>query len=357
MSKFHYRIATAAPLLLLSTLALTACATQQAWSPELEDARDTFQQISADKIVTSLAAKEMQEAEMQLNKAQAASDQFRPQEVVKHEANLAKLRVLVAQQRARSLSANHSLQLAMGQAPLLSEDVVLAASPAAPMEEPVMAAALPGDTVTSQLAVLTAQVAALQTLLQNQNSAVQPTVTATEVTPIEVPAQSKVNSTTMVDAPIELEPQLAAALPEQPVALRSAERLQEELSAINAKASSRGMSLTLGERYFAQGTARLWSGRAARHLDNVAAILSENPSLNLAVEAHLDTSADSGFDLSVDRAVSIKSALVLRGIKSDRIEAVGFGDSRPVADNTSPLGRLQNRRVELVFPNVPVADL
>ncbi len=365
MFKTNYHKATAAPLLLLGMLTLNACATKKVWSPELEDARDTYQQISADKIVASLAATELQEAEIQLQKAQAASDQYRTQEVVRHEAQLAKIRVLVAQQRARALSANHKLQLTLGQQPLLSEAVVLAALPT-PQAEPVMAAALPADAATdnvaAQLAALTAQVAALQAQLQNR--ADQPAVNQTAMTP----APAAMGATSMaapaaepeapnMDAPIKLKPQIAAALPESAASrlLPSPDRLHQELRAINAKAGSRGMSLTLGERYFAQGTARLWSGRAARHLDNVAAILSENPSLQLDIEAHTDnqSSEQSNFDLSVDRAVSIKSALVLRGIKSNRINATGYGDSRPVADNASPLGRLQNRRVELVFPNVP----
>ena len=61
-------------------------------------------------------------------------------------------------------------------------------------------------------------------------------------------------------------------------------RLREELRAMNARPSDQGMSLVLGERYFENGSARLWSGRAARHLDNVAAVLSENPELRLDVE-------------------------------------------------------------------------
>jgi len=134
----------------------------------------------------------------------------------------------------------------------------------------------------------------------------------------------------------------------------SAGQVKQQLLAINAKPSTQGMSLILGDRYFDQGTARLWNGRAARHLDNVASILSKHSELILKIESHTDNAldADSNYDLSIDRAMSIKSALVLRGIDESRIDTQGFGHTKPVAANSDPIGRLQNRRIELIFPNV-----
>ena len=48
------------------------------------------------------------------------------------------------------------------------------------------------------------------------------------------------------------------------------------------------------------------------------------------------------------RAEAVRSYLVSHGIASDRITAVGHGKSDPVADNASPEGRADNRRVEIV---------
>jgi len=95
--------------------------------------------------------------------------------------------------------------------------------------------------------------------------------------------------------------------------------------------------------------------RAARHLDNVANVLKKNPAVGLFIEGHTDDQATAvnSQDLSVNRAISIKSELVLRGVNADRISTRGFGHPRPIAENDTPLGRLQNRRVELIFPVSP----
>ncbi|OED39120.1 hypothetical protein AB833_16395 [Chromatiales bacterium (ex Bugula neritina AB1)] len=381
-----------APLIILGALTLSACAAKQVWVPELDEARNAYEQISQDTVVSSLALEELQAAQQQLAAAEAASDQFKKAEQIRHEAKLARLRALVAQQRARALSANHSLQIAMGQQPLLPEDRIAAATvTTSPVEEfanleadsaftdePLLAAAhdsaepekYPAGSIEAQLLELKLQVDSLQAQLENRNLTDEtlPTDTTTD-TIREAPfaAELQADSDTAAIVTLEevepvIEPVMAAAIPAatvEPMPMPSADRLHQELQAMNARAGSRGMSLTLGERYFAGGSARLWDGRAARHLDNVAAVLTENPALNLEIEAHTDNidGSDENLDLSVNRAVAIKSALVLRGVSEDRINAVGFGDSRPLADNSSELGRLQNRRVELVFPNVPVRSL
>ena len=119
------------------------------------------------------------------------------------------------------------------------------------------------------------------------------------------------------------------------------------------------MALVLGERYFDRNTARLWSGRAVRHLDSVAALMHEHPALSLDVEGHTDNTGavDANHDLSIDRAIAVKSALVLRGVEPSRINATGYGETQPIDSNDSETGRLRNRRVELVFPDATVAGL
>jgi outer membrane protein OmpA-like peptidoglycan-associated protein len=44
----------------------------------------------------------------------------------------------------------------------------------------------------------------------------------------------------------------------------------------------------------------------------------------------------------------VKAYLVSKGVAAERLSSVGFGQSKPVADNATELGRAQNRRVELV---------
>lgn len=51
--------------------------------------------------------------------------------------------------------------------------------------------------------------------------------------------------------------------------------------------------------------------------------------------------------LSEQRAASLKTALGKKGITSDRIKTVGFGQDKPIADNSTEEGKSKNRRVEI----------
>ena len=79
--------------------------------------------------------------------------------------------------------------------------------------------------------------------------------------------------------------------------------------------------------------------------------LQSNPSLNLLIEGHTDSSGDAAhnLDLSKRRAEAVKAVLVAQfGIDAARLTTSGLGASKPIASNDSPQGRADNRRVELV---------
>ena len=85
-------------------------------------------------------------------------------------------------------------------------------------------------------------------------------------------------------------------------------------------------------------------------IDQVVAMLTENPGLSLSLEGHTDAtgSPEKNKALSEQRARSVVAALVAAGIDGARLSAVGYGQEKPVADNSTEGGRAQNRRVELV---------
>lgn len=84
-------------------------------------------------------------------------------------------------------------------------------------------------------------------------------------------------------------------------------------------------------------------------LDSVTEILVEFDKTVITVSGHTDSVGASDYNqtLSENRATSVKSYLVSQGIKSGRVQAVGYGKRQPVADNSTAAGREQNRRVEL----------
>jgi uncharacterized repeat protein (TIGR01451 family)/uncharacterized protein (TIGR03382 family) len=82
-------------------------------------------------------------------------------------------------------------------------------------------------------------------------------------------------------------------------------------------------------------------------LDNVVAVLQGHSQLKIQVEGHTDSQGDAAYNknLSQRRAEAVVEYLVGKGIAADRLTAVGFGAERPIADNATPDGRAQNRRV------------
>ena len=86
-------------------------------------------------------------------------------------------------------------------------------------------------------------------------------------------------------------------------------------------------------------------------LKEIASVLSENPSLNVHIIGHTDSDGDLSLNqsLSQQRAESVKSALSGQfGIDASRMSTEGKGESEPIADNRSPDGKAQNRRVEFI---------
>lgn len=85
-------------------------------------------------------------------------------------------------------------------------------------------------------------------------------------------------------------------------------------------------------------------------LDEVLLLLKGAPDWKLTIEGHTDAQGAEAHNqsLSLARAKSVKTYLTAAGIEASRLKTAGFGESRPVGDNATSLGRAQNRRVELV---------
>lgn len=90
-----------------------------------------------------------------------------------------------------------------------------------------------------------------------------------------------------------------------------------------------------------------------RLLDEIAAVLKNNPDLELIeVGGHTDSVGNDAYNLKLsnDRATEVKKYLTTRGgVDNSRLNAVGFGETKPLASNDSEEGRATNRRVEFVI--------
>jgi outer membrane protein OmpA-like peptidoglycan-associated protein len=86
-------------------------------------------------------------------------------------------------------------------------------------------------------------------------------------------------------------------------------------------------------------------------LGRVAKVLNQYPQTNITVAGHTDDKGSEEYNqtLSEKRADVVKNALAGMGVNPSRMTAVGHGESKPVADNTTEVGRQLNRRVEIVI--------
>ena len=92
-------------------------------------------------------------------------------------------------------------------------------------------------------------------------------------------------------------------------------------------------------------------GESFSELDNFAAFLKRYPKLMLTVEGHTDNIGDLKLNLTLseERAQAVMKYLVDKGIAANRIQAKGYGSSRPLINDNSTSGHLQNRRVEFII--------
>jgi outer membrane protein OmpA-like peptidoglycan-associated protein len=91
-------------------------------------------------------------------------------------------------------------------------------------------------------------------------------------------------------------------------------------------------------------------------LDKVSQTLKEFDQTVIQVAGHTDSTGSHAYNmqLSQRRADSVKAYLTQRGVPPQRLHTVGAGPDHPVADNSTPEGRAQNRRVEITI--VPVTE-
>ncbi len=83
-------------------------------------------------------------------------------------------------------------------------------------------------------------------------------------------------------------------------------------------------------------------------LDEAVAVLKEFQSVQLEIQGHTDSTGSDATNLTLsdNRAASVRSYLISKGIAEDRLQSRGYGETVPVADNKTKGGRAQNRRVE-----------
>lgn len=285
-------------LALAATLLLGACSSLPADNAALMSARAAFESARNNPQTRELAAAELSAAGIALNRANEAFTRRDKLAEVDHLAYLASQRVAVAQQTARQKAAD---------AQLLSAEA---------------------ERDRSRLAARTSEADSAQMLAQRSQQEAQAAQRSAAAS--QMNAQSAQMQTADAQA--------------------RAMQLEEQLRALNAKKTDRGMVVTIGDVLFDSGRAELKPG-SARDMSKLADFFKANPQRTALVEGFTDSvgSEAANQDLSNRRAAAVQAALADMGVERQRISARGYGKAHPVAGNDNASGRQMNRRVEIVL--------
>lgn len=126
--------------------------------------------------------------------------------------------------------------------------------------------------------------------------------------------------------------------------------LEYQLKDLNARKTSRGMVVTLGDVLFDTGKSTLVQN-SSHNIDKLVGFFIRNPQRKATIEGYTDNigSTNSNYRLSEKRANAVMKMLVDKGVPPDRLSTHAYGEESPIADNGSAAGRQMNRRVEIVF--------
>jgi len=126
-----------------------------------------------------------------------------------------------------------------------------------------------------------------------------------------------------------------------------AELLAQLNGILPTRDTPRGLLVTVSDAQIDRGL--------ADRFQRIATFLAAHPGLTLRVEGYTD---DRGTDSECERrAQVVREQLLANGLPPDSVTAIGIGRDRPIASNATPMGREQNRRVEIVISGAAIGNM
>ena len=287
------------PLALITVAILSGCSSASApQNPALAAAHSSYNNARANPQVTSLATLELKEAGDTLSKADDAFGKSQGTETVNHLAYMANQQVGIAQETARRKTAEAAV--ASADAKRTEARLEARTAEADSAKRQVTAAKEKADWQAADLAAADAELAAADANAQRDQALI--------------------------------------------------EQQERQLKELNAQKTERGLVITLGDVLFNTNKAQLKSG-GMHNVQKLADFLNQYPQHKVLVEGHTDSTGSDNYNLELSdrRANAVRTALIDKGIGSERVTTRGYGEAYPVAGNDTIAGRQLNRRVEIIL--------
>lgn len=114
------------------------------------------------------------------------------------------------------------------------------------------------------------------------------------------------------------------------------------------KETIEALNIEGGQIFFLANSAKLMGARTAAAIQKIISFMEADERIQLVIEGHTSSDGDASENLilSEKRAASLRKRLIELGIAPDRLESIGYGDTRPIETNDTSEGRARNRRVE-----------
>ena len=300
MKQLNLKKLSVMPTVLAVSIMLAACSSAPTTTSLLDQTRGDFSAAQSNPSVATNAPVEFKAAAEALDRANAAADKKESVEAVDKLAYLAKQKIAVAQEVAKSKQA----------------------------ESDVANAGRQRDEIRLQ---------------QRTQEADQARMGAEQAKADADAARRQAEAAT---ASVREEQSKSAAL-------------QQQLADLQAKQTDRGLVITLNDVLFNTDKAEL-SAEGMRTAQKMADVLLQEPQSAVLIEGFTDSTGSSAHNLQLSqrRAESVRNALIGLGVKADKVSTRGYGEAFPVASNTDAGSRQLNRRVEIVLSQngAPIAN-
>jgi len=130
---------------------------------------------------------------------------------------------------------------------------------------------------------------------------------------------------------------------------KQAAEMERDLEGARVERIGEGIKITFDSGLLFDVNSYQLQPEAKENLSNLSTILRKYDDTDVLIEGHTDSdgSNEYNYSLSERRAKSVKSYLIIQDVNGSRMTTIGYGESQPVADNSSEAGKQANRRVEV----------